>query len=85
VARIRVKLLHSISSIEGWAYAHGQVADVPDELARKWIEGGIAQRVDAPREAAAVVPPERAVQPPAAKRGGVSGARSAPADHASGR
>lgn len=76
--KVRVKV--SIASAM-WSYAPGDVAEVEDVEARRWIAAGIAEPVEpagvnwgaspagGPGETAAVEPPEQAVMPKPRKRG----------------
>jgi len=70
------------ADISGWAFAHGQIAEVPDDRAREFINQGNAELVSrtcphcggdlslGTLEAAALGgPPDRATIPPAKKRG----------------
>ncbi len=59
---MKVKLLTSIASVD-WSYGYGELVNVPDELARKWISSGIAAPAEAQVESAAIEPPEKAVLP----------------------
>lgn len=58
---MKVRILVSIASAErGWA--PGEVCELDDELAVKWIASGLAEPVAAgPDEAAIVTPPHAAV------------------------
>jgi len=42
---VKVRMNISIGSAEGWSYAPGDVVELDDELARKWIEIGHAEPV----------------------------------------
>ena len=45
--QVKVKLLTSIASSEGWAFQCDQIAQVDSALAAKWVSGGIAESVSA--------------------------------------
>ena len=76
-----VRFLTSIADVRGWAFDFAEVADLPDDRAREFIEQGKAELVarscphcggdlslGSIEAAAAGAPPERATQPPAKKR-----------------
>ncbi len=57
---MKVKILVSIASTN-WDYRPGEVADLPPDLARRWIEADIAAPLEP--EAATTEAPERATLP----------------------
>lgn len=63
----RVKMLQSVASSEGWAYAFGQVVEVDAPLAKAWVQGGMAEYVPGtsaePVHRAALSPPENTAHP----------------------
>lgn len=56
---MKIKFNTSIAG-ETWSHHIGEVAEVKDEIALKWISSGIASPVHAPAETASVQAPETA-------------------------
>ena len=77
---MNVRIVSDVSD-ERRSYAGGEVVDLPEDKAARWIKAGIAVAADEkpgapkkaganPHEAAALAdPPESATLPPAQKRG----------------
>lgn len=57
---MQVKFIHSIASSEGWAFRTGQIADIEDDLARKFVASGIAELPEL--ETAIIAAPENAAR-----------------------
>jgi hypothetical protein len=65
---MRVELLADVSD-EQRVYWIGDVCDLPDERAVRWIEAGFVRMLPAAPETATLEPEENAAQPRARKRG----------------
>lgn len=66
---MRVQILKSIASTS-WSYAPGEIVELDDDRAEKWIVAGIAARLGVPEQVETTVkePPERAVRKTAKRR-----------------
>ena len=79
---MKIRFTTSIADVRGWSYDFGEVADVPEEAARKFIRDGKAievsgqtcpncghQLIGEPEAAALASAGERPTMPGARKRG----------------